>query len=61
MGFKGDVNSLVCSLKSWRALVAVTNLFDNCPDFWAASGGAWNPRCGQPFGRTCSSQLTGRF
>jgi hypothetical protein len=49
-------------LKSWRAQFAVTNLFDDYPDFFASQiDGAWNPKYGLPLGRTYSFQLTGRF
>jgi iron complex outermembrane recepter protein len=61
LGYNGEFKSPAYGLKSWRAQFAVTNLFDDYPDFFAGSDGAWNGKYGLPFGRTASFQLTGRF
>lgn len=61
LGYNGEFKSPAYGLKSWRAQVAVTNLFDDYPDFFATENGAWNGKYGLPFGRTASFQLTGRF
>lgn len=62
VGYNGTLDGSTFGLKSWRAQLAVNNVFDNYPDFFATLGdGAWNPKYGLPFGRTMSFQLTGRF
>jgi outer membrane receptor for ferrienterochelin and colicin len=53
-------------LKSWRAQLAITNLFDQEPDFFVMGGtasgsSAWDYKYGLPFGRTYSLQLTTTF
>jgi iron complex outermembrane receptor protein len=62
LGYNGTLKEPTMGLKSWRAQFAVTNLFDDYPDFFASQiDGAWNPKYGLPLGRTYSFQLTGRF
>lgn len=61
LGYNGELKSPLHGLKSWRAQVAVTNLFEDYPDFFANQNGGWNGKYGLPFGRTASFQLTGRF
>jgi iron complex outermembrane receptor protein len=62
LGYNGTLKDPTLGLKSWRAQVAVTNLFNDYPDFFASQvDGAWNSKYGIPLGRTYSFQLTGRF
>ena len=62
LGYNGRLDQPAFGLKSWRAQLAITNLFDDYPDFFAVEGdGAWSGKYGLPFGRTASFQLTGRF
>lgn len=52
-------------LDSWRIQLAITNLFDEEPDFFVTGGdpsnSAWDFKYGLPFGRTYALQLTTTF
>jgi outer membrane receptor protein involved in Fe transport len=52
-------------LQWWRVQLALTNLFDEEPDFFVIggnpAGAAWEYKYGLPLGRTYSVQLTTTF
>lgn len=64
LGYSAEFSERRFGLRGWRALVVVTNLTDEEPDYFTSSGdppGSWSHKYGLPFGRTYSAQLTGRF
>jgi outer membrane receptor protein involved in Fe transport len=64
LGYSAEFGERKFGLMGWRALLVVTNLTDEEPDYFTSSGdppGSWHYKYGLPFGRTYSAQLTGKF
>jgi hypothetical protein len=64
LGYSAEFSERRLGLRGWRALLVVTNVTDEEPDFFTSSGdppGSWHFKYGLPFGRTYSAQWTGKF
>jgi hypothetical protein len=64
LGYSAEFSERRLGLQGWRALLVITNVTDEEPDYFTPSGdppGSWHFKYGLPFGRTYSAQLTGRF
>jgi len=64
LGYNAEFSERRFGMQGWRALVVITNVTDEEPDFFTPSGdppGSWHFKYGLPFGRTYSAQLTARF
>ena len=64
LGYSAEFSERRLGLRGWRALLVITNVTDEEPDFFTPSGdppGSWHFKYGLPFGRTYSAQWTAKF